>query len=105
PNVIYGAHGGLQVSRDGGMTWERVGPLPEGLIDFAASAASADTLYAATEIGIMVSRDGGRNWQASESGGPVTMVHVSAGGNILAFSPKSGLLTAREGTTQWRSVG
>ncbi|GIK96289.1 MAG: hypothetical protein BroJett029_04980 [Alphaproteobacteria bacterium] len=105
PKIIYGAHGGLQVSRDGGTTWELVGPLPEGLIDFAASAASADTLYAATKTGLLVSRDGGRRWQESESGGPVAMVHVSAGGDIHAFSLKSGLLTAREETTQWRSVG
>lgn len=106
PKIIYGAHGGLQVSRDGGTTWERVGPLPEGLIDFAASAASADTLYAGTETGIMVSRDGGRSWQPSDpTGQPVTMVHVSAGGIVHAFALEGNLLTAREETLQWRRVG
>ncbi len=106
PKVIYGAHGGLQASRDGGATWERAGPVPDGLIDLAASAASADTLYAATETGVMVSRDGGRNWQPSgQTGQPVTMVHVSAGGILHAFALEGGLLTAREETLQWRSVG
>src|SRR5918996_752920 len=39
PNVIYGAYGGsLQISRDGGQTWEVVGPAPDGLIDLAASS-------------------------------------------------------------------
>src|ERR687891_885449 len=36
PKTIYGAHGGnLQLSRDGGQTWEVVAPAPEGLIDLA----------------------------------------------------------------------
>ena len=34
-----------------GKTWSRVGPAPDGLIDLAASAKDADTLYAATEVG------------------------------------------------------
>ena len=39
PKTIYGAYAGqLQVSRDGGQTWEVVGPAPEGLIDLAASS-------------------------------------------------------------------
>jgi hypothetical protein len=34
PRTIYGAYQGqLQVSPDGGRTWEVVGPAPEGLID------------------------------------------------------------------------
>jgi photosystem II stability/assembly factor-like uncharacterized protein len=37
PAVVYGAFGGLQVSRDGGKTWSEAGQLPEGLIDLAAS--------------------------------------------------------------------
>jgi hypothetical protein len=39
PRTIYGAYRGqLQVSPDGGRTWEIVGPAPEGLIDLAASS-------------------------------------------------------------------
>ena len=41
PRTIYGAYRGqLQVSPDGGRTWEVVGPTPEGLIDLAASSKS-----------------------------------------------------------------
>lgn len=44
PNVIFGAYGTLQASRDGGKTWSVVGPLPDKLIDLAASAKNTDTL-------------------------------------------------------------
>ena len=54
PGTIYGAYGNLQVSRDAGKTWAEVGPAPEKLIDLAASARDADTLYAATELGLFV---------------------------------------------------
>lgn len=105
PTVIYGVHGGLQVSLDGGTTWERAGPVPGGLIDLAASAASADTLYAATETGLLVSRDGGLSWQPSyQTGQPVTMVQTGKSGLIYAVALEGGLLSAREETLQWRNV-
>jgi len=65
PTVVYGAFGSLQVSRDGGKTWSIAGPLPDRLIDLAASARDADTLYAATESGLLVSKDAGGTWAAA----------------------------------------
>jgi photosystem II stability/assembly factor-like uncharacterized protein len=49
PRIIYGHYGSLQLSRDSGATWSLVGP--DRLIDLAASARDASTLYAATETG------------------------------------------------------
>ena len=38
PQVIIGAYRGLQISRNGGHSWETAGPLPQRTLDLAASA-------------------------------------------------------------------
>lgn len=48
PQVLYGYFHGIQISTDGGKTWAKAGPAPEKLIDLAASATDANTLYAGT---------------------------------------------------------
>ena len=83
PNVIYGTHGGLQRSADGGKSWTMIGPAPEGLIDLAVAPESADTLYAATETGLLISRDSGRTWAAAMMlRRPASMVESAADGNV-----------------------
>src|SRR5262245_38060960 len=47
PKTIYGVFRQLQLSSDGGATWSAVGPPPPKLIAIAASALSAQQLYAA----------------------------------------------------------
>lgn len=96
PKVVYGAYGALQVSRDSGKTWSVVGPLPEKLIDLAASAKNAETLYAATEGGLSVSRDGGQMWETVVQGAPVSLVEVTADGFIHAFVLGRGLVRSAE---------
>jgi photosystem II stability/assembly factor-like uncharacterized protein len=98
PNRVYGAYGGLQVSRDGGRTWTPAGPSPAGLIDLAASASDADTLYAATETGLLVSRDAGIGWAPVLEGAPVSLVEVTSGGDLYAFVLGRGLLASKEDT-------
>ena len=106
PKVIYGVHGGLQVSRDGGQTWQRAaGRLPDGLIDLAASARDANTLYAATKGGLLISRDGGGSWQpASMFKRPVTMVQAAAAGTVYAFVYGSGLIMTTEPGLDWKLI-
>jgi photosystem II stability/assembly factor-like uncharacterized protein len=105
PQVIYGAYGGLQVSKDGGRRWALVGPLPEKLIDLAASARQVDRLYAATEAGLLSSADGGRSWQTVPSiRQPVTLVHTTAAGEVYAFVVGAGLLKATEPELVWTPV-
>ncbi|RWN56758.1 MAG: hypothetical protein EOS04_05150 [Mesorhizobium sp.] len=84
------------VSRDAGETWSVVGPLPEKLIDLAASAKDTDTIYAATEGGLSVSRDGGQTWETIVDGAPVSLVEVTADGSVYAFVVGRGLVRSAE---------
>lgn len=97
PNTIYGAYGGIQVSRDGGLTWTMAGPEPEGLVALAASATSPGRLYAATRIGLWASNDDGKSWQEGPFGlDIVSMLKVEPGGTIFAFVVGQGLMQASE---------
>lgn len=104
--VLYGAYvGQLQVSRDGGASWNIVGPAPQGLIDLAASASDPDRLYAGTEQGLRLSRDGGKSWQpAHVLNRPATMVEVTPDGTVYAFMIGNGLLRTSEPNLAWQTV-
>lgn len=105
PNVVYGVHEGVQVSRDGGRTWIMAGPPPPRLIALAASAERADELYAATEAGLMVSRDAGRSWEPTDLTGPTSTVHAAADGALYAFVLGRGLLRREKDAPSWEVVG
>lgn len=97
PEVLYGVHGSLQASRDGGRSWESIGPPPEKLITLAGSAEDPMHLYAATQAGLLTSDDGGRRWRAaSEPGNTASLVHVTADGTAYTFILGRGLLRAEE---------
>ncbi|MDH4984826.1 exo-alpha-sialidase [Aminobacter anthyllidis] len=97
PDVLYGAYGAIQTSRDGGKTWAIAGDAPAKLIDLAVSPSNPDVVYAATEDGLMVSRDGAGSWQQPILAGvPVTTVELPPVGTIYAFAPGRGLLRATE---------
>src|SRR3546814_20413101 len=92
PQVIYGVFGELQKSTDGGQSWSRVGPAPEGIIGLAASSIDDDRLYAATRSGLLVSIDGGQSWRpAHDSQQLPSMVPVTSGGPVHGFTPGPGL--------------
>ena len=99
PKTIYGAYDGLQVSHDGGRSWSVAGPLPEGLIDIAASALERDRIFAATQKGLFVSADGGASWAPLQFGGePVSVVETGADGALFAFVVGRGFVAANERT-------
>lgn len=105
PKVIYGVYGGLQRSPDGGRNWSTAGPVPDGLIDIAASGKDADTLYAATRNGLFKSVDAGRSWQMAHIlRQPATMVQVTGGGEVYAFIFGTGLVRADDGGVNWQLV-
>jgi photosystem II stability/assembly factor-like uncharacterized protein len=106
PKTIYGAYAGnLQISRDGGQTWEVVGPAPDGLIDLAASSKNPSTLYAATQSGLLKSEDGGRSWQDGYwLRQAATMVHVTPDGAVYAFVVGTGLIETEEPKLNWQTV-
>lgn len=105
PRVIYGVYGDLQRSTDGGKTWARAAPAPDGIIGLAASSNDANMLYVATQHGLVRSADGGLTWKsAHESGRPATMVHVTKDGSIYAFVVGLGLVRASEKELAWQLV-
>lgn len=104
PQVIYGVHGSLQRSADGGKTWARVGSVPEGIISLAASGIDANTIYAATQTGLQKSADGGRSWQQAYDR-TTTMVHVTRDGTIYAYMIGTGLVRAAEKNPAWKVIG
>lgn len=104
-SVVYGVFGGLQVSRDGGESWKVTGPLPDGLIDLAASAVATDRVYAATKGGLLYSKDAGTTWQPAHFRISVaTMVQTGHQGEIYAFIIGLGLLRTQEPDLRWEIV-
>lgn len=92
PKVIYGLYGGIQVSRDGGLSWSLAGPSPERVIDLAASPIAADTVYAGTAGGLMQSADAGVTWTLiGPKGQPATLVEAMADGSVYVFFAGIGL--------------
>jgi photosystem II stability/assembly factor-like uncharacterized protein len=104
PGTIYGAYGGLQLSRDAGRTWSLAGPAPDRLIDLAASAEDAGTLYAATESGLLASTDAGRTWSPLLEGAPVSLAEVTPDGSLYAFVLGRGLVRSGEPPVAFETV-
>lgn len=103
--TIYGVSGGLQISRDGGRTWNMAGALPDGLLGLAASAFRTATLFAGTDRGIFISTDGGSSWQiVYRTKSPVTAIAVSSTGRIYAYVLDTGLISAEESTLSWTVI-
>jgi photosystem II stability/assembly factor-like uncharacterized protein len=104
-NVIYGAFGGLQVSRDGGKSWKESGSLPDGLIDLTASAVATDRLYAATKGGLLYSNDAGTTWRPAHLRvSAATMVQTGHKGEVYAFIVGHGLVRTQEPELRWDYV-
>jgi len=102
PDVVYGMFGGLQLTRDGGRNWRKIGPVPERTFALAASARDADTVYAAAMGGLFVSRDAGGSWSpAFMQRKPTTLVQATPEGKIFAFVYGVGLVVGAEPGTGW----
>lgn len=86
--VIYGQHGGIQISTDGGETWTQ----PSGTGDAMAISASPEqptVLYQAGHDLFLKSTDGGETWSEPGFGNlPGTDIHG------FTVSPESGWLYA-----------
>jgi len=105
PSVIYGSHGGLQISRDGGKTWVLQGPLPGQTFDLAASAVDVDTVYAATRGGLVRSLDGGKSWRSAHLvTSPASLVQTTADGTLYAFIVGIGLIETKEPALAWKTL-
>lgn len=92
PQTLYGSYGGIQASRNGGLTWSVAGPGPDDLIDLAAAADDPGHLYAGTITGLYESFDFGRSWAAAtDIAMPVTALETAPDGTVWGFIPNLGL--------------
>ena len=99
PNVVYGTHGGLQVSRDAGASWAIENGVPDGVLDIAASATAEGTIYVSTPKGLMVSRNEGKTWSEafkSKKKRPATLVEILPDGTLFTYIHGRGLITFNE---------
>lgn len=104
PSIIYGVFNGLQRSRDGGKSWEMIGPAPERLFDIAVAPRDPGTLYAATREGLLISGDAGKSWRpAMILRRPATMVETTADGAVYAYLVGNGLM--RGDGNGWTTLG
>ncbi len=105
PNVVFGVFRGLQMSKDGGRSWKMIGPAPEGTIDIAASARDANTIFAATQLGIVRSVDGGRSWTPAHLlRRTATMIYAASDGRLYAFQIGAGLIRTTDPGLAWQLV-
>lgn len=105
PELLYGVHGTLQVSRDSGRAWESIGPPPEKLIALAGSAGNAAHLYAATQSGLLVSPDRGREWyRATNFRAPASLVHVTPDKTAYTFVLGRGLMRTDPSDNSWKPL-
>ena len=104
--VLYGQHGGLQVTSDGGKTWSA----PSGQGDAMGLGAVGDkTLYLAGHDVFQKSLDGGKSWTNPGFGNlPGTDIHgfsvAPATGWLYANLAGKGLYRSTDGGKDWQSV-
>ncbi|WP_426417783.1 c-type cytochrome [Aestuariirhabdus sp. LZHN29] len=103
PEIVYGVHGKLQISADGGASWRvQSGSLPPKLLQLAASDVSDQRLYAASEQGLYLSDDQGKSWRQLFPY-PATSV-VVAHRRVYAFVVGKGVVASAEETLFWREI-
>ncbi|WP_149776702.1 c-type cytochrome [Ruegeria intermedia] len=96
----------IQLSTDGGLSWEPLATAPEETLAVALSGTSPSRIFAATVGGLMVSEDNGQSWQQSYPGdAPATVVTSLSGGRVAAYIYRTGLVMADEETLDWQVVG
>lgn len=111
PRLIYGWHGELYRSEDGGATWKRSAPAAlaeggHGPFQLAAHPRERRQLLAATAKGLLRSQDLGENWETLLPG-TVTAVayHPAAPDRIVAYQHGKGLLHSADGGRTWKPLG
>ncbi len=104
--VLYGQHGGIQVTGDGGKTWSA----PSGQGDaMALGPSGASTLYLAGHDVFQKSADGGRTWTSPGFGDlPGTDIHgfavAPSSGWLYANLAGKGLYRSTDGGRVWQAI-
>lgn len=111
PNVVlFGHHGGLQMSEDGGKSWKEVVDQQNwDAMNTVYDPFSPDTVYVAGHDVFFRSDDGGETWEAVQSNLPGLDLHAfgasaSDEGRLYAFAVGFGLFRSDDGGLTWGAV-
>jgi photosystem II stability/assembly factor-like uncharacterized protein len=100
-----GGNLGLQVSVDGGFTWEKISNGHNGPVDFhamAISPANPDLIYGWYRGQLQRSEDGGNRWAAFDTPFPIVSLAAHPGDkNILYAASPQGLFVSSDKGTTW----
>ena len=105
PRVLYAYYNGVQVSTDGGESWQFSARGPWDVWALAGSARDPSTLYAAERGGLQRSTDGGQHWQhALDIPNAATALATTPAAAVYAFVIGRGLIRSYEPVLSWRTV-
>ncbi len=107
--VLYAATDqGLYRSRDGGKSWQPVGPvMMNSRVAFLVWNRAKSTLYAGSSVGIFRSIDGGDSWQQTGQGLPnqnVNALALNEAGQSLYAGTDSGVFRSTDGGQNWQAA-
>lgn len=106
--LIFGSHRGMLVSRDGGRTWDPIGPSGDAM--GIALPPGSRTVYAAGHDVFFRSDDGARTWSSTRPALPGTDIHGLAAsavrpGTFYAFVVGQGLFRSDDAGQTWQRAG
>src|SRR5712691_2703058 len=107
--VVFGHHGGMLVSHDGGATWTPASGAKGDAMGVALPPGSQSQFAAGHDV-FMRSDDGGRTWSSVRPALPGTDIHGFAGSAVApntfyAYVVGSGLFKSADAGKTWQKVG
>jgi len=107
PNrLLFGHHGGISASNDGGRSWEALGTRSDAM---SLGAAPDGSIVIAGHEVFAASRDGGRTWTDVATNLPSLDIHGFArdpgdSDRMWAYLATGGLWESRDGGSSWERV-
>lgn len=108
--VLFGHHNGIQISRDGGQTWNSVvDESGRDAMNLVYDPFAPETIYMVGHDAFMKSEDGGTTWASVDSNLPSLDLHTfaassSVANRLYAVPAGSGLYASDDGGTAWTLV-
>lgn len=104
--LLFGHHGGISASDDGGRSWQSLGTRSDAM---SLGAASDGSIVIAGHEVLAASRDGGRTWENIPAALPSLDIHGFARdpgtpARMWAYLATGGLWESRDGGLAWERV-